>query len=133
MQEKRFSLLIILLFFFYSCECLLAQNLKYKRHASGISHRDVLELGEPINRVSKFAPANVQTKQVPDTLRILAIRVDFQEDNNSLTTGNGKFELDPSTEAFIDPPPHDLTYFQHQLLALSNYYRRVSNLSLIHI
>ncbi len=70
---------------------------------------------------------------LPDTLRILAIRVDFQEDNNSLTTGNGQFDLSsPSLEeGVIDSPPHNLAYFEQQLLALTNYYRTVSRGKLI--
>ena len=73
-----------------------------------------------------------------DTLfiRLLAIRVEFQEDTTPLTTGNGKFRLTPNEEdsILIDPetgceyknpfwdPPHDKKYFEHQLEALANYY-----------
>ncbi len=67
----------------------------------------------------------------PDTLRILAIRVEFQEDNNNLTTGNGKFDLSPADGQLIDPPPHNLRYFEQQLAALSQYYATVSHGKLI--
>ncbi len=48
-------------------------------------------------------------------------------DNLATTTGNGKFDLSTSSSFVFDRPPHDSTYFQHQLLALANYFRRVSN------
>ncbi|MFQ5648966.1 MAG: FG-GAP-like repeat-containing protein [bacterium] len=50
----------------------------------------------------------------------------FQEDDNPLTTGNGRFELEANAEKTIDVPPHDLTYFEHQLLGLRNYFNTVS-------
>ncbi len=61
------------------------------------------------------------------TIRILAVRVDFIEDATGLTTGNGKFQFAPDSTKTIEVPPHDLTYFEHQLLALSNYFDTVSN------
>ncbi|MFC1477184.1 hypothetical protein ACFL6L_01840 [candidate division KSB1 bacterium] len=61
------------------------------------------------------------------TIRIAAIRVDFQADDNQLTTGDGKFDYSENTEAIVDPPPHDRTYFLDQLEALKRYYSRVSN------
>ncbi len=73
-----------------------------------------------------------------DTLliRILAIRVEFQEDTTPRTTGNGKFRLTSNGEdsVIVDPetgcvyknpywdPPHDKAYFEHQLEALARYY-----------
>ncbi|MFQ5825250.1 MAG: T9SS type A sorting domain-containing protein [bacterium] len=105
--------------------------MNYKLRPSGISDRDLLGLGNLTTRLTNLTLGHVKTNAVPDTLRILAILVEFQEDNNSLTTGNGKFELDTSSEKIIDPPPHDLMYFKHQLLALSNYYKKVSKGKLI--
>jgi len=63
-----------------------------------------------------------------DQLNICVIRVEFQEDTNELTTGNGKFVFDTSgvTSNTIDPPPHDRSYFQDQLIAVSNYFRAAS-------
>ncbi len=57
---------------------------------------------------------------------ILAIRVDFQEDENILTTGNGKFDYSDTSDAIVDPPPHDRQYFTDHLEALKKYYARVS-------
>ncbi len=64
---------------------------------------------------------------VPDTMKILAIRVEFEEDNASTTTGNGKFDLSGSTNPFqIDPPPHNRSYFQDHLIFLHNYFFKVT-------
>ncbi|NIR51976.1 T9SS type A sorting domain-containing protein [candidate division KSB1 bacterium] len=87
----------------------------------------MLNIGDPISRIGY---GNL-VEQTTDTLRILAIRIDFPEDANNLTTGNGTFDFSASGEIVIDPPPHDITYFEHQLLALSNYYKTVSTGKLI--
>lgn len=62
-----------------------------------------------------------------ETLRIVAIRVEFQPDTLAVTTGDGRFVLQPPDEPTLDPPPHDKAYFEAQLLALANYYQTVSN------
>jgi hypothetical protein len=63
-----------------------------------------------------------------DTIRILALMVDFQTSPNNYTTGNGHFLLDASSAQInIDPPPHDSAYFAYKLQFLSNYFRKVSN------
>ncbi len=62
------------------------------------------------------------------TVRIAVLRVQFREDNNSLTTGNGRFMIDTvTTRPFaIDPAPHNRTYFNDQLIAADNYFNTVS-------
>jgi len=67
--------------------------------------------------------------QTTTTLRIAALRVEFQEDSNELTTGNGLFMIDSvTTEPFaIDPAPHDRTYFKDQIIAAANYFNWVSD------
>jgi M6 family metalloprotease-like protein len=64
-----------------------------------------------------------------ENLRICAIRVEFQTEENSLTTGDGRFLMDTSdvTEYTIDPPPHNRAYFRDQLIAVSNYYKAASH------
>lgn len=108
-----------------------AQNSKLKLRWSGLSDRDLLELGEPRERIGD--PLNVSMNSVsdPDTIRILAIRVEFLEDNSNLTTGNGTFDLSTPEDVILDPPPHNRTYFEHQLLALAHYYQTVSNGKLV--
>ncbi|HID39253.1 MAG TPA: hypothetical protein EYP36_07035, partial [Calditrichaeota bacterium] len=68
-----------------------------------------------------------------DTLRICALRVEFVEDNNPLTTGNGKFMIDTVTTDpnAIDPAPHLKGYFEDQIQAVANYFRNVSTGQLI--
>lgn len=63
----------------------------------------------------------------PETLRVLGICVEFQKDEDEETTGDGKFLLESLTEPTIDPPPHDIKYFEDQLLAMANYYQHVSH------
>ncbi|MBR9977358.1 MAG: hypothetical protein KFH87_04660, partial [Bacteroidetes bacterium] len=66
---------------------------------------------------------------LPDTVRVLALMVEFEEDDDDRTSGNGKFgsiyEYDYGTE-ILDPLPHDRTYFQNHLLFLENYVRKAS-------
>ncbi len=70
--------------------------------------------------------------QSPDTLRILAIRVAFQQDDDPTTTGDGTFDLSvPEDRTMIDPPPHNRSYFQDHLLFVRNYFRRISHGRLI--
>ncbi|MEJ2055205.1 MAG: hypothetical protein P8X42_14915, partial [Calditrichaceae bacterium] len=63
------------------------------------------------------------------SINICAIRVQFQQDDNDLTTGDGHFIIDSvTTDPYaIDPAPHNRLYFQDQLLAAANYFKKVSN------
>ncbi len=63
-----------------------------------------------------------------DTLRICALRVQFQQDANKLTSGDGRFMIDSvTTDPYaIDPAPHDKQYFRDQIQAAANYYNKVS-------
>ena len=72
-------------------------------------------------------PCYSSTKPVADTLRILAIRVEFQPDNSQTTTGDGRFDLSQGTDPFqIDPPPHSRSYFQDHLEFARNYFLKIS-------
>ncbi len=65
-----------------------------------------------------------------DTLRILAVMSDFQEDVDDATFGNGKFESIYSQDygsSILDPIPHDKTYFENHLKFVENYYAKVSD------
>jgi len=61
-----------------------------------------------------------------DSVRVLALMAQFEQDEDEKTTGDGRFDLSEPEDLVIDPPPHDRRYFEHQLLALRNYYLRVS-------
>ena len=65
-----------------------------------------------------------------DSLKILCVLVEFQEDKFDQTYGNGKFGTMYSKDygsEIIDPLPHDETYFSNHLLFAKNYFRKVSN------
>lgn len=70
--------------------------------------------------------------QPADTIRVLAIRVQFVTDSEPTTTGDGTFDLRRDDTMFrIDPAPHDRAYFQDHLRFLQNYYLKVSNRQLL--
>ena len=76
---------------------------------------------------STSLPLLVQTASA-DTIRLLALMVDFQTDSNTMTDGNGRFQLDTTAPSnTIDPAPHDSLFFADRLQFLSNYFRKVSN------
>ena len=66
----------------------------------------------------------------PDTVRVLGLRIEFDQDSlGSLTsTPDGKFDLrnGDSLGLFIDPPPHNRSYFQAHLGALARYWKWAS-------
>jgi len=73
--------------------------------------------------------ANVNA-EVIDTIKILAIMVNFQEDRDGTTFGNGKFGSIYSVaygSTILDPLPHDAQYFKDHLLFVHNYFQKVSN------
>ncbi len=77
--------------------------------------------------ILSFLPLFALPFQNSDTLKILAIRVEFQQDDAGTTTGDGKFDLTNSTAPFqIDPPPHNRSYFQDHLLFAQNYFKKAS-------
>jgi M6 family metalloprotease-like protein len=100
---------------------------------SDVSIRNLLQLEREtpfsLPRFSKLTPA--QSK----TLKILAIRVEFQEEipDDPRTTGNGLFDMRTQDEFLqqeghlIDPSPHDTLFFDKHIQALHNYWWTVSN------
>ena len=77
-------------------------------------------------------PLSATPVNTPDTLKILAIRVAFQPDDATTTTGDGQFDLGQSSDPFqIDPPPHNRSYFQDHLRFAENYFARVSRGNLV--
>jgi len=90
--------------------------------------RPVLQTAvSPARRISAIP----RTPPLPDTMRVIAIRVDFQPDTMETTTGDGSFfyeipEGDDSADWAIDPPPHDSSYFADQLFAARTYFSRHS-------
>ncbi|HXK50749.1 MAG TPA: hypothetical protein PKW56_09825, partial [Clostridiales bacterium] len=62
----------------------------------------------------------------PDTLKILAVRVEFEDDDLDFTTGTGKFDSGYPDTLMIDGTPHDKAYFEDQLEFTKNYFEAVS-------
>jgi hypothetical protein len=65
-----------------------------------------------------------------DTLRILAVMVNFQSDNDASTFGTGKFGsiyTQNYGSKILDPLPHDSSYFASHLEFAKNYFKKVSN------
>jgi hypothetical protein len=65
-----------------------------------------------------------------DTLRILAVMVNFQADNDASTFGTGKFGSIYTQNygtKILDPLPHDKQYFESHLEFAKNYFKKVSN------
>jgi len=63
-------------------------------------------------------------------INILAVMVEFQEDNDGATFGNGTFGSIYKKnygKSIIDPLPHDKAYFENHLLFAKNYFTKVSN------
>ncbi|MCH7770246.1 MAG: T9SS type A sorting domain-containing protein [Bacteroidetes bacterium] len=73
--------------------------------------------------------SNNVSSDIKDTVRILAIMVNFQEDRDGTTSGNGKFGTIYSTDygnSILDPLPHNQSYFEDHLLFVKNYFRKIS-------
>ncbi|HEB84525.1 MAG TPA: hypothetical protein ENI92_05935, partial [Bacteroidetes bacterium] len=77
------------------------------------------------------AAGDLRHPGLPDTLRLVAIRVEFAPDSLTTTTGDGSFlyalpdSIAPE-DWLLDPPPHDSTYFADQLYGLRRYYEKFS-------
>lgn len=99
---------------------------------SGISQRNLLKLSRPSPVSLPFARVSTAAA---DTLRILALRVEFQKEtpDDPTTTGRGVFDRRTQQQYFaqeghlVDPTPHDKKYFESHLEALDRFYEAVSN------
>ncbi|GAB4318720.1 MAG: hypothetical protein Kow0074_08080 [Candidatus Zixiibacteriota bacterium] len=87
------------------------------------------------NRSRIAGPALRADVQIPFTLKVIAIRVQFVQEipDDPNTTGDGTFDLRDTTTFFeenghnFDTPPHDRRYFETHLRALNQYWNTVSN------
>jgi hypothetical protein len=98
----------------------------------------VLASIQPVTAQSSIEQTAVRAKAASQpvlrnegTIRVFAVMVDFQPDNNRFTTGNGTFDPDflknPNIPITIDPTPHDAGHFGAHLDFMKEYYERVSN------
>ncbi|MDP2208888.1 MAG: hypothetical protein Q8K98_08950, partial [Bacteroidota bacterium] len=92
-----------------------------------------LQLNHPVTpeRDDSFLErSNFKQTASAETIRVLAVMVDFVEDTDARTSGNGKFDLS-APDSIIDSPPRNKNYFESHLLFLKNYWHKVTNGSLI--
>ena len=75
----------------------------------------------------KFTKLPINALTEPETIKVCAIRVQFQPDSTPTSTGTGQFVLTPDSTQVFDPPPHDRKYFEAHLSALARYYYFVSH------
>jgi M6 family metalloprotease-like protein len=105
-----------------------------KLYISQPSRRDIIGK-KYLEKLKRMTPEFA--RQTPETITVLALRVNFLQDTTSLTTGDGRMTLEPDTtygQEYIDgernlwyEPGHDSLYFHHILESLRNYYWDDSN------
>jgi M6 family metalloprotease-like protein len=110
------------------------QHIPYEPPSANFTLKLVTETGEIITMpVHKFQPVKMfrnfkipKPKLTEQPFNVLVLRVEFVEDDDPLTTGNGKMDLngfnEPDSGLYYDPP-HDKTYFERQMQFLTNYYK----------
>ncbi|HZW39746.1 MAG TPA: T9SS type A sorting domain-containing protein [Ignavibacteriaceae bacterium] len=72
---------------------------------------------------------NKENKVISDSVRVLAVMVEFQSDKDEATFGNGKFGSIYSQDygnTILDPLPHNKPYFESHLEFVKNYFTKVS-------
>ena len=123
------KVIFILLLFVLSANVIFAQFITKKSYS--ISHPVKFGNENKFSTPKKFIT-------VPDTLNIVAIMVQFQEDSDPRSTGNGKFDTSNTyynpiiqRDTVIDSPPYDSSYFADHLEFLKNYYFKSSKGKLI--
>ncbi|MCI0473748.1 MAG: hypothetical protein L0Y76_09215, partial [Ignavibacteria bacterium] len=97
-----------------------------------------ITLSHPLTSGVENAYKTANYKLIADTLTVVAVLVQFQEDNTPYSTGNGKFDLTNryynsslQRDTVIDSPPYDSAYFADHLLFLKNYYYKSSKGKLV--
>ena len=87
------------------------------------------KLIHPLRAGGEFTSVRLATapKVFPDTVRALAIMVQFRPESTPLTTGTGRFDTSTVPQRIIDAPPHDSAYFADHLLFAKNYFQKASN------
>ncbi|MFZ4590626.1 MAG: T9SS type A sorting domain-containing protein [Ignavibacteria bacterium] len=120
---KKFS--IIVLVFILTCSVVYSQS-KVLNQGIKLSH--------PLSSLTENNPGFPKSFiKTTDSLKIVAILVQFQEDTDPLSSGNGKFDLSNKyynssiqRDTVIDSPPYDSAYFADHLLFVKNYFNKSS-------
>lgn len=82
-----------------------------------------------IPQIQRSDVSGSQNLSQVDTIKILAVMVEFRPDDFDLTFGNGKFGTIYSKDygdSILDPLPHDVRYFENHLEFAKNYYEKIS-------
>jgi M6 family metalloprotease-like protein len=103
------------------------------RFKSAVSAKNLLKLSRPNPGALPYARPT--TAAAVETLKILALRVEFQKEvpDDPTTTGLGVFDRRTQQEFLaqeghlVDPAPHDKKYFESHIQALDRYWQAVSN------
>ena len=118
--KNIFSAALIIIFL---CELSNAQD---KKHVYSLSHPIKFGKENTLLRSKDFSEGK-------DSFKVVAIMVQFVEDNDPRTSGNGLFDLsnkyyNPATQmdTVIDSPPYDSAYFADHLKFLKNYFSKAS-------
>jgi hypothetical protein len=82
---------------------------------------------QPLRKFARPGQVQSTSNTQRDTVRILAIMVEFQTDADFQTTGDGKLQSGTAAGLSIDPAPHDSLYFKNKIQFVANYFHKVSN------
>ncbi|HEX5031449.1 MAG TPA: FG-GAP-like repeat-containing protein [Candidatus Eisenbacteria bacterium] len=78
-------------------------------------------------RAGKLARTTPFVSGIPETIRVVGIRIDFQNDSlgPQTSTPDGRFDMrdGQALGIVIDPPPHDRNYFMSHMEAMARYWR----------
>lgn len=81
---------------------------------------------QPLRLFREFSVDKPKARTGKAILDVLVLKVEFVEDTDSLTTGNGKMDMEgfgvPEDGLYYDRP-HDKIYFERQMQFLGNYYK----------
>ncbi|MBM4157752.1 MAG: hypothetical protein FJ216_03115 [Ignavibacteria bacterium] len=131
MFNKLLSAFIIIFLFIF--EIGHTQNFDKKSFRPVLSHPLKYSPENDINN-----PVKTSRYSYPDTFTVIAILVQFQQDSDPFSTGDGRFDLsnkyfDPikQKDTVIDSPPYDSAYFADHLEFLKNYFYKSSKGKLI--
>ena len=119
---KRIILSILIVIGFIYPELSFAQKMRLEKTRF---QKPTKLKSHPIERLLSGTGSLDRTSR--NSNKLLVLLVEFQEDNNPQTTGNGQFVQDPEGYPIpIGKPPHDHQFFTSQLEVLTYYYDAVS-------
>ncbi len=114
-MKKTINLMLFLVFILYANEVFIKKPFSLPR----ITYKNFRNFYYKLLKEAKFADT------IPDTIRLIAIRVEFKEEDNPHATTRGNMNLKgyghPGNALSYDPP-HNRTYFIKAMQALKNFY-----------